>query len=182
VDSGLQFIINSSCFYMSQINSPRFDARLPKWAWGRPQPMKRICILLILFSLILTYTLFTAPAKAIGVLPLKSPVQTTLEGKNWHYTVPFAVHNVQDIEKLISCESQGVNITRPDSDGRLSIGILQYHLGPLNTEQSSTWELFSRASGLKGSPAVPADAIRMTDWAISHGLGPHWTCWHIEKL
>jgi hypothetical protein len=84
--------------------------------------------------------------------------------------------------KVDPMRSQGVNITTPDLDGRLSIGILQYHLGPLNTEQSSTWELFSKASGLKGSPAIQSDAIRMTDWAINNGLGPHWTCWKIEHL
>jgi hypothetical protein len=123
---------------------------------------------------------FTQPAHYAIQPP--NPPQTVISGHGWAYTVPFQVKNVADIEKLIQCESQGVNITRPDSDGRLSIGILQYHLGPLNTEQSSTWESFSKASGLKGSPAIPADAIRMTDWAISNGLGPHWTCWRIERL
>jgi hypothetical protein len=41
--------------------------------------------------------------------------------------------------------------------------------------QSSTWALLSKASGLKGSPAIPSDAIRMTDWAINHGLLDHST-------
>jgi hypothetical protein len=57
--------------------------------------------------------------------------------------------------------------------------ILQFHRGPLNTMQSSTWESFSEASGITGSPLIPADAIRMTDWATNHGLLSHWTCAHI---
>jgi len=35
-----------------------------------------------------------------AVQPPQSPVQTTLSGKNWAYTVPFAVKNVADIEAL----------------------------------------------------------------------------------
>jgi hypothetical protein len=112
----------------------------------------------------------------------QSPVKTEILGKNWHYSVPFEVKNVAAIEKLIQCESQGVNVSRPDSDGIGSDGILQFHRGPLNTLASSTWESFSKASGITGSPIFPADAIKLTDWAISHGLGPHWTCWHLTHL
>lgn len=79
--------------------------------------------------------------------------------------MPFEVKNTADIEKLIQCESQGVNISRPDSDGIYSDGILQFHRGPLDTMQSSTWEDFSKSSGIVGSPIVPADAIKMADWA-----------------
>jgi hypothetical protein len=32
--------------------------------------------------------------------------------------------------------------------------------------QSSTWEYFSRLSGIKGSPIIPEDAIRMADWEV----------------
>ena len=115
------------------------------------------------------------------IQPSKTP-QTVISGRGWAYTVPFPVHNVQTIEKLIQCESQGVNISRPDSDGIISDGILQFHRGPLNTMQSSTWEFFSRASGITGSPIIPADAIRMADWSIDHGLLDHWTCAQILKL
>jgi hypothetical protein len=48
--------------------------------------------------------------------------------------------------------------------------------------QSSTWQAFSKASGITGSPLIPADAIRMTDWAIDHGLLGHWSCAHILHL
>jgi len=133
-------------------------------------------------ALIWTYTLVSTPSRVIAISPPKVVSSTTLRGKDWAYTVPFAVKNVTDIEKLIQCESQGVNISRPDSDGIVSVGILQFHRGPQNTMASSTWESFSKSSGILGSPILPQDAIRQADWAISHGLGPHWTCWHIEKL
>ena len=90
--------------------------------------------------------------------------------------------NKADIERLIECESGGRNISGPDSDGIISDGILQFHRGPGDTLSRSTWEDFSRASGITGSPRDPADAIRMTDWAISHGLGPRWTCWQLLGL
>lgn len=122
------------------------------------------------------------PDRQTVVQPSDSPAATILSGKGWSYTVPFSVHNKTLIERLIQCESQGVNISRPDSDKIYSDGILQFHRGPLDTLASSTWESFSRASGITGSPIFPADAIRMTDWAISHGLGPHWTCWHLTHL
>lgn len=112
----------------------------------------------------------------------RMPLETFISGPQWAYTVPFAVKNKATIEKLIQCESRGMNISRPDSDGITSDGILQFHRGPADTLASSTWEDFSKASGIAGSPKDPADAIRMTDWAISHGLGFHWTCWRIEKL
>jgi hypothetical protein len=112
----------------------------------------------------------------------KIPLETFISGPQWAYTVPFDVKNKATIEKLIQCESQGMNISRPDTDGIMSDGILQFHRGPTDTMARGTWEDFSRASGIKGSPKNPADAIRMTDWAISQGLGPHWSCWRLRKL
>ena len=108
--------------------------------------------------------------------------ETILSGPQWSYTVPFAVQNKADIEKLIQCESAGLNVSGPDSDGITSDGILQFHRGPSDGLDKSTWEDFSKASGIAGSPENPADAIRMADWAISHGLGPRWTCWRLQKL
>ena len=106
------------------------------------------------------------------------PAETVLSGPRWVYTVPFEVQNKAEIEQLIQCESRGLNISVPDSDGITSDGILQFHRGPADTIAAGTWKDFSRASGIVGSPMHPADAIRMTDWAISHGRGPHWSCWH----
>jgi hypothetical protein len=104
-------------------------------------------------------------------------METFISGPRWGYSLPFAVKNKATIQKLIQCESGGMNVSRPDSDGIISDGILQFHRGPADTMAGGTWEDFSQASGIRGSPKNPADAIRMTDWAISHGLGPHWTCW-----
>ncbi len=79
------------------------------------------------------------------------------------------------IQKLIRCESQGQNRKEVDSNGYYSYGILQY--------QSSTWNGWSRRSGIMGNPMVPADAIRMAEWAIAQpGLLGHWTCAHILHL
>jgi len=130
----------------------------------------------------LTSTLTFSSSRAIAVSPPKSPSETTLSGKSWVYTVPFVVKNVADIEKLISCESQGVNVSRPDRDGMIPDGILQFHRGPTDTLQSSTWAAFSNASGIKGSPIDPTASIRMADWAISNGLISHWTCARILHL
>jgi hypothetical protein len=101
---------------------------------------------------------------------------------SWSYSVPFGVRNKTAIEKLIQCESRGMNVSRPDDDGIMSDGILQFHRGPTDTMAGGTWQDFSRASGITGSPKNPTDAIRMTDWAISHGLGPHWGCWRLQNL
>jgi hypothetical protein len=112
----------------------------------------------------------------------QTPAETVISGPRWAFVVPFAVTNKKDIERLIQCETGGRNISAPDSDGIISDGVLQFHRGPGDTLSNSTWEDFSRASGLTGSPRDPTEAIRMTDWAISHGLGPRWTCWRQEGL
>jgi hypothetical protein len=103
--------------------------------------------------------------------------------RGWAYTVPFAVHDPATIEKLIQCESQGVNISRLDSDRIMSDGILQYHRASKGSSVGSgTWAWMEKLSGLKGSPIFPADAIRVTDWAIDHGLIGHWNCARITGL
>ncbi len=133
--------------------------------------MKRLWIPLFLAF----FAPFFSPTAAYSVQH-HPPSNTVISGHGWAYTVPFAVHNAPTIEKLIQCESGGVNVSRRDSDGIYSDGILQFHRGPQDTMQSSTWQSFSQASGITGSPIIPADAIRMTDWAIDHGLLRHWTC------
>lgn len=126
--------------------------------------------------------LFRAEAHAVTRLAGSEPGETVLAGPGWTFTVPFPVDNKRDIEDLIACESGGQNVSLPDSDGITSDGILQFHRGPDDTMSGSTWEDFSKASGLTGSPRNPTDAIRMADWAISHDLGPRWTCWRNEGL
>jgi hypothetical protein len=129
-----------------------------------------ICLLFAFLSLVII-----RPA-TYATQAVRTP-QTVISGHGWSYTVPFVVKNKEAIEKLIQCESSGVNISRVDSGRIFSDGILQFHRGPLNTMVSSTWESFSKASHISGSPIVPADAIKMTDWALSHNLGSHWTCY-----
>jgi hypothetical protein len=37
-------------------------------------------------------------------------------------------------------------------------------------------------SGISGSPLIPADTIRIIDWAISHDYLYRWTCARILRL
>lgn len=78
------------------------------------------------------------------------------------------------IQKLVECESRYVSIKKLDSNHYYSYGILQY--------QSSTWNGWSKESGIKGDPMNAADAVKMADWAIDQGNGHHWTCWRIQGL
>lgn len=112
----------------------------------------------------------------------KNPVQTTLVGKNWAYTVPFAVQNPVKLEKLIQCESHGVNVSRVDKGGLYSDGILQFHRGASNILGSGTWSDMEKKFGFYGSPIIPSDAIHMADMMISNGLIGRWTCAHILGL
>lgn len=91
-----------------------------------------------------------------------------LSGKNWHYDLSFPVHNSSTLEKLIQCESQGRNISRVDSDGQMTWGILQFN--------TSTWKEMERRFNFYGDPRNPPDAIHMADMMISSGLIGRWTC------
>ena len=137
----------------------------------------------LLFLLIPGVTLLQSLlARPVAYTAAPLPRETVVSGPQWAYTVPFALRNKGLIEKLIQCESRGRNVSEREPDGLISDGILQFHRGPRDTLADGTWEDFSRASGMNGSPRDPTDAIRMTDWAISHGLGPHWACWRRLKL
>jgi len=96
-------------------------------------------------------------------------------GQGWAYNVPFPVKNSSTIEKLIQCESQGVNITRPDSNGKPSWGILQFN-------GTSTWDEMEHRFNFYGSPIIPADAIHLADIMISEGLLNRWTCARITGV
>jgi hypothetical protein len=162
----------------------RHKAKAPNQ--GRAQPrtttIEKLSFLLFLSLPFITLIQTVLARTGEYALTRQQPRETVLSGPQWTYTVPFTVTNKAEIEKLIQCESRGMNISERDSDGIISDGILQFHRGPTDTLASSTWEDFSRASGIIGSPRDPADAIRMADWAISHGLGPHWTCWRLQRL
>src|SRR5580704_17746928 len=130
-------------------------------------------VLFVLFLALPVVTLIQAVfARTVAYVTAGTPYrETVLSGPGWAFVVPFHVDNTNDIEELIQCESGGQNISLPDTDGITSDGILQFHRGPDDTMYRGTWEDFAKASGLGGSPRNPTDAIRMTDWAISHNLG-----------
>jgi hypothetical protein len=151
----------------SWLSSPIFDSRF-------------YLLFLVLPFVTLIQTVLARPVERLFSPEITSV--TVISGPQWSYTVPFEVRNKATIEKLIQCESRGMNISRPDDDGIMSDGILQFHRGPADSMAGGTWEDFSRASGITGSPRNPADAIRMTDWAIAHGFGPRWACWRLQNL
>jgi hypothetical protein len=70
------------------------------------------------------------------------------------------------IEHLIPCESDGKTVNRIDTNGKMSYGILQFQ----------DWGEWERISGIQGNPDNRADAIRMAEWGIEHGMIDHWTC------
>jgi len=177
----------------SRSGSPRSASRKTKLRGGasaakqerarRSGTIEKVLLgLFLVLPLITLVQTLLARTNEFGVARQAPADETVLSGPRWAFTVPFAVTNKTDIERLIECESGGRNVSEPDSDGITSDGVLQFHRGPGDTLSRSTWEDFSRASGLTGSPRDPVEAIRMTDWAISHGLGPRWTCWGRQGL
>jgi hypothetical protein len=89
--------------------------------------------------------------------------------------VTGAVKNSGIIEKLIQCESQGVNIARPDSNGLISWGVLQFN-------GTSTWQGMEQRFGYYGSPMLSGDAIHMADLMISGRFLDRWMCARILHL
>lgn len=127
-----------------------------------------------LFALTLTLHVLAAQTATYSVSPPQTP-QTVILGRGWSYTVPFEVQNSSTIEKLIGCESQGVNIARPDSNGLISWGVLQFN-------GTSTWQEAEHQFNFYGNPMMPADAIHMADLMIGAGELGRWTCAHILNL
>lgn len=89
-------------------------------------------------------------------------VQTDLERRQELWVKAVEYH-------IIECESQWHNVKIIDSNGYYSYGILQF--------QKSTWDDFSKKSGIVGDPMIPKDSIKMAEWAIMNGYGTRWTCW-----
>jgi hypothetical protein len=133
-------------------------------------------------SLARGFSLPKIPSTAYSIAPPESAVQTQISRKNWHYMVPFEVKNKTDIEKLIQSESQGVNISRPDSNRRISDGVLQFNRGPSDILGSRTCSDMEARFGFFGSPIQPADAIHMADLMVTNGFLSRWTCAGITAL
>ena len=108
------------------------------------------------------------PAKVVSAPNGPIPV-AQVSGKNWRYDLTFPVHNLSTVERLIQCESQGRNISRVDSNGQISQGILQFN-------GTSTWNEMEHRFDFYGDPRNPYQAIHMADMMISNGFVGRWTC------
>jgi hypothetical protein len=144
-----------------------------KWAqWYRVSQStvdaRRSLLYLAIASLIVVMA--HCPAKVISAPGRPTPV-AEVSGKNWHYDLSFPVHNLSTVESLIECESQGQNISRVDSNGQISRGILQFN-------GTSTWNEMEQRFNFYGDPGNPPEAIHMADMMISSGLIGRWTCAH----
>ena len=129
---------------------------------------------------------FSFVTLAAAIVTIYHPQQTALvprgftpvaeiAGTNWRYDLNFPIHNPSIIQQLIECESQGLNIARPDSNGQMSWGILQFN-------GTSTWQEMERRFHFYGDPRNPPAAIHMADMMISSGLIGRWTCARSLKL
>jgi hypothetical protein len=106
---------------------------------------------------------------SVSSVPSQTIPVAEVSGKNWHYDVSFPVYNSSALERLIQCESQGRNISRTDSNGQMSWGILQFN-------GTSTWNEMEQRFNFYGDPRNPSDAIHMADMMISRGLIGRWAC------
>lgn len=127
---------------------------------------RRSLLYLAIASLILVMIhhrleVISAPGRAMPV--------AEVSGKNWRYDLSFPVRNLSTVEQLIQCESQGQNISRVDSNGQVSRGILQFN-------GTSTWNEMEHRFDFYGDPQNPTAAIHMADMMISSGLVGRWTC------
>jgi hypothetical protein len=155
----------------------------------KPPPiLKTPCIVLfvLLFSIIALSSVALRADAEYSVFAPTHPVQVILSGvaghRPWSYTVPFPVQNTATLETLVSCESQGVNVSRPDSNHLVSDGILQFNRGPSDLLGSGTWADMEKRFHFYGSPIYPADAIHMADLMISNGYLARWSCARITRL
>ena len=123
------------------------------------------CLLIVLSILIMK----VGNSPTLGLRTGNADSAAPLSGKTWHYDVSFPVHNAAIIARLIECESKGQNDGRPDSNGQMSWGILQFN-------GTSTWHEMERRFHFYGDPRNPPDAIHMADMMISSGMVGRWSC------
>jgi hypothetical protein len=151
-------------------NKRVLEKHLANWAeWSRilrgVLDVRRSLLYVAIASLIVVIVhrtrVIPVPSKAIPV--------AEVSGKNWHYDLSFPVYNSSTLERLIQCESQGRNISRTDSNGQMSWGILQFN-------GTSTWNEMEQRFNFYGDPRNPPDAIHMADMMISRGLIGRWAC------
>ena len=142
--------------------------------------MKTFLCLLALLALIPSKTIAVRPP---AISPMASQLKTLPQTypAGYHFTktqinaLLAGTKNTDILRQLIQCESQDVNIARPDSNGLISYGLLQFN-------GTATWAQFSRLANVTGSPMMPDRAIEVADWMISHGELGRWTCAHILHM
>lgn len=140
--------------------------------------------------LALPFLLFFLPAKIYAITPnqviVPPAVQTKLlapiSSQEWtHYTQAQIDQMTQGafhpyiLRTLIRCESQNTNISRLDSNGKMSYGILQFN-------GTATWNTFAPLAGVSSSPMNPVAAIKVADYMISIGQLHRWSCAKITGL
>jgi hypothetical protein len=76
--------------------------------------------------------------------------------------------------EFIACESRNKSVQEIDSNQKWSRGILQF--------QDSTWQDFSKESGIIGDPMDKIDVVGMALWGVEHGLIERWSCSKLEGL
>ena len=136
------------------------DAGKPGQAQPSTPMIEKLLYLLFLSLPFVTLiqTVLARPEESTVTRPI--PVETFLSGPRWEYRLSFAVKNKATIEKLIQCESRGMNVSRPDSDGIMSDGILQFHRGPSDTLAGGTWEDSRKPAESRDRREIPATPSR----------------------
>lgn len=139
------------------------------------RPSRRIGVrgflLLALFFIICIWILSFRHPEPIALPNLPPGTIARIAGKKWAYDLVFPVNNAATIARLIQCESQGLNVARPDSNGQMSWGVLQFN-------GTSTWREMEHRFHFYGDPRNPQEAIHMADVMISNGLLGRWSCAH----
>jgi hypothetical protein len=112
-----------------------------------------------------------APKKPAAKPAAKKAAKTSDRMAHWAAVMDqLGTKHKATLLRMIDCESDGIEtVDILDTNGKRSRGILQF--------QDTTWAWFSREAGVTGSPLNGADAIRVADWALGKGYGPHWSCY-----
>jgi hypothetical protein len=127
----------------------------------------------------------TVPSERESPIQTQSPLETQNIASNGAY--PEGYHFTQAqidtwlegtknpalLRKLIQCESQDQNVSRIDSNGLLSRGILQFN-------GTSTWADFAPRASVSSTPLNPQAAIAVADYMITEGFADRWGCYTLH--
>lgn len=140
-----------------------------RWGLLYAQIGRRAVLLSSLLGAFLLWAATTPRSGTISEFERPATPIARIAGKGWAYDLAFPVYNAATIARLIECESQGLNIGRPDSNGQMSWGVLQFN-------GTATWQEMEHRFHYYGDPRNPAQAIHMADMMISNGLLGRWSC------